>query len=78
MDTTQDTHVDTIQTSQQKRGEYSDPAGKDPGPGALPNLYGDEESPTGLSTKTALSPDNQLKTSQQIKGEFSLPEGGSK
>lgn len=69
---------DNFQTSQQKAGEISDPGGKDPGPGAGPNVYGDEKAPTGLSTSVALSEDNQLKTTQQIKGEFSLSEGGSR
>lgn len=67
-----------FQTSQQRAGEYSDPGGKDPGPGESTTVYGDEDAPTGLSTSVALSQDNQLKTTQQIKGEFSLPEGDSK
>jgi hypothetical protein len=67
-----------FQTSQQKAGEISDPGGKDSGVGPGPNLYGDENAPTGVSTKEAMSFENQLKTTQQIRGEFSCPEGSSK
>lgn len=67
-------NVTDIQTSQQKRGEYSLCEGKSGGSGLGPNLYGDEMAPTGISTKTAMSTDNQLKTTQMLRGEFSLPE----
>lgn len=64
-----------IQTSQAQNGGWSLTEGSDAGPGAGPNLYGDENAPTGVSTSTAMSQENQLKTTQQIKGEYSLCEG---
>lgn len=66
-----DTKMTDIKTSQT---EFSAPGGKDSGPGPGPNVYGDEMAPTGLSTKEATSKDNQLKTTQMIKGEYSLCE----
>ncbi len=73
MDDTKITQKTDIQTSQQKRGEYSLPEGHGGGgPGAGPNLFGNENAPTGLSTKASLA--EPFKTSQQIKGEYSLPE----
>lgn len=63
-----------IQTSQQKAGEHHLAEGGGGGGHAGPNQYGTDSAPTGLSTKTAMSQDNQLKTTQQIKGEYSLPE----
>lgn len=66
-----DKKMTDIKTSQT---EFSAPEGKSGGPGAGPNLYGDEMAPTGLSTKEAMSQENQLKTSQMIKGEYSLCE----
>lgn len=73
MDETKITTQSDIQTSQQKRGEYSLPEGHgDGGPGSGANESGSEMAPTGVSTKEALA--NPLKTSQMLKGEHSLPE----
>lgn len=66
-----DTKITAIKTSQT---DFSLCEGSDSGPGAGPNMYGDEMAPTGISTKVAMSKENELKTSQMIKGEFSLPE----
>lgn len=63
-----------IHTSQQKAGEHHLAEGKKGGAVAGPNAYGSDGAPTGLSTKTAISMENQLKTTQQIKNEYSLPE----
>lgn len=63
-----------IHTSQQKAGEHHLAEGSGGGSTGGPNQSGSDKAPTGLSTKTALSPDNQLKTTQQIKNEFSLSE----
>lgn len=69
-----DTKITAIETSQQKAGEYSLCEGKSGGSSNGPNLYGDEKAPTGISTSEAMSFENQLKTTQQIKGEISSPE----
>lgn len=66
-----DTKMTDIKTSQT---EFSAPEGKSGGSAGGSNVYGDEMAPTGISTKVAMSQENQLKTSQMIKGEFSLCE----
>lgn len=65
---------DKIQTSQQAKGEHHLTEGDAGGATTGPNAYGTDQAPTGVSTKTATSQENQLKTTQQIKGEFSLSE----
>lgn len=67
-----DVKVSRITTSQTS---FSLPEGTSHGSGSGPNLYGDEMAPTGVPTSVATSKENQLKTSQMIKGEFSLCEG---
>jgi hypothetical protein len=63
-----------IQTSQQRAGEHHLAEGSGGGATSGPNAFGSDKAPTGLSTSTAMSMENQLKTTQQVKNEFSLGE----
>jgi len=58
---------DTFKTSQQAAGEHSDPGGKNDGEkgGSFP--YGTEDQPSGVSVSR--TGEEQLQTSQQIRGE---------
>ena len=70
-----DTKKTVIQTSQAQNGGWSLTEGKSGGSVGTIDVYGDEKAPTGVSTKVAMSGENQLKTTQQIAGAFSLCEG---
>lgn len=68
--------IDT-QTSQQKQNAYSLAEGISAA-GVSDTGSGDEFAPTGIPTTVAISQENQLKTTQMLRGEYSLAEGDSK
>lgn len=63
-----DTKMTDIKTSQ---SDFSLTEGKSGG--TVSNVYGTEDAPNGISTKTCMTYENQFKTSQQILGDLSLP-----
>lgn len=71
-DQSSDTKVVIDQTSQAKEGGWSLTEGKS---GTVTPMvsWGTEGAPTGIDTKVAMQDD--FKTSQQLRGEFSLSEG---
>lgn len=72
MDETKISTQSDIQTSQAQNGGWSLSEGQSSGGKNVTHEFGSESAPTGVSTKEALA--NPLKTSQMLKGEFSLPE----